>query len=191
MEHKGTLPLETPRLLLRRFRPEDAEAMWRNWASDARVTKYLTWPPHKSAAVTRALLERWCAGYADPAYYQWAIVLKEPGEPIGSISAVRFLKGGSCAEIGYCIGHAWWGRGLTAEALGAVIAFFFETVGIPEVGACHDTRNPNSGRVMEKCGMLHRMTLPGQGTNNLGVCDLERYSITKTEYDGRKEENEP
>jgi len=48
MNHKGTETLETERLLLRRFSESDAEAVFRNWASDDEVTKYLTWPSHKS-----------------------------------------------------------------------------------------------------------------------------------------------
>ena len=39
--------LETERLLLRRFTVDDAPQMFRNYASDPEVTKYLTWAPHK------------------------------------------------------------------------------------------------------------------------------------------------
>ena len=46
MKHIGTEYLETQRLVLRRFTLEDAEAMYKNWASDIEVTKYLTWPTH-------------------------------------------------------------------------------------------------------------------------------------------------
>ena len=46
MIHKGTITLETKRLTLRQFVVEDAEAMYRNWARDPEVTKYLTWPAH-------------------------------------------------------------------------------------------------------------------------------------------------
>lgn len=42
MEHKGTVTLETERLILRRFQLEDAQAMYRNWAADDEVTKFLT-----------------------------------------------------------------------------------------------------------------------------------------------------
>ena len=55
----GTLPLATPRLLLRRFSPADAPAMYTVWAGDAAVTRFLRWQPHKSAAETRSLLEAW------------------------------------------------------------------------------------------------------------------------------------
>ena len=59
MKHCGTQRIETKRLLLRRFSVDDADAMFRNWASDPEVTKYLTWPAHSSAEVSRAVLESW------------------------------------------------------------------------------------------------------------------------------------
>lgn len=46
MKQSGTVMLTTPRLILRRFEENDAEAMYRNWASHNIVTKYLTWPTH-------------------------------------------------------------------------------------------------------------------------------------------------
>lgn len=52
MNHLGTKRLETDRLVLRRFVPEDAADMYRNWASDPEVTKFLTWPPHSSVEVS-------------------------------------------------------------------------------------------------------------------------------------------
>ena len=57
MKHTGTKYLETERLKLRRFVIEDAEAMFKNWASDIEVTKYLTWPAHGSAEVIVVIWE--------------------------------------------------------------------------------------------------------------------------------------
>ena len=59
MKPMGTKTLETDRLILRKFTPEDAEDMYENWASDPEVTKYLTWPVHTSVDVTKKLLEIW------------------------------------------------------------------------------------------------------------------------------------
>ena len=59
LTHKGTQTIETPRLILRRAVREDAEAMFRNWASDPEVTKYLTWPPMKKL---RLLIRFWICG---------------------------------------------------------------------------------------------------------------------------------
>lgn len=56
MKHQGTKTIETPRLILRRFTLEDAPAMYRNWASDPEVTKFLTWPTHASEEVSRLVL---------------------------------------------------------------------------------------------------------------------------------------
>ena len=53
MKHCGTQKLETERLVLRRYIPEDAAAMYKNWASDKEVTKFLTWPPHASQKVSQ------------------------------------------------------------------------------------------------------------------------------------------
>ncbi|MBR2067612.1 MAG: GNAT family N-acetyltransferase, partial [Solobacterium sp.] len=48
MKHLGTKTIETSRLILRKLNDDDAEAMFRNWASDNEVTKYLTWPTHNN-----------------------------------------------------------------------------------------------------------------------------------------------
>ena len=79
MIHCGTQSIETERLVLRRFSIDDAEAMYRNWASDPEVTKYLTWPTHTGVEVSRAVLKDWISAYSQNDYYQWAIVLKEHG----------------------------------------------------------------------------------------------------------------
>jgi [ribosomal protein S5]-alanine N-acetyltransferase len=86
MNHLGTRELETNRLKLRRFQLSDSEAMFRNWASDTEVTKYLTWPSHKDVSVSESVLKEWITQYKKDKFYQLAIVLKSNGnEPIGSI----------------------------------------------------------------------------------------------------------
>ena len=106
MKHLGTKDLETDRLKLRRFELSDAEAMFKNWASDPEVTKYLTWPPHKDVSVSESILKEWIAQYEDDAFYQWAIVLKPNGnEPIGSISIVKMDERINMVHVGYCIGR--------------------------------------------------------------------------------------
>ena len=89
LTHKGTQTIEPPRLILRRAIPEDAEPMFRNWASDPEVTKFLTWPAHDSVAISDMVIGSWVQEYEKTNYYQWMIVLKDLGEPIGSISVVR------------------------------------------------------------------------------------------------------
>lgn len=55
MQNTGTILLETNRLILRRFRIEDAEPMFKNWASDLDVTEFLTWKPHANVEETKAV----------------------------------------------------------------------------------------------------------------------------------------
>lgn len=89
MKHCGTQRLETDRLVLRRYMPGDAAAMYKNWASDQEVTKFLTWPTHSSQEVSEGVTEDWVNQYSNENYYHWAIVLKDNGdEPIGDIAVV-------------------------------------------------------------------------------------------------------
>ena len=177
LTHKGTQTIETPRLILRRAVRKDADAMFRNWASDPEVTKYLTWPTHSTVDISKRVLDSWIKEYKKDDYYQWMIVLKELGQPIGSISVVRQNDAVAEAEIGYCIGKHWWHQGIMTEALTAAIDFFFEEVGANRVEACHDPNNPHSGAVMAKCGMIFEGTQRQAGINNQGLCDLSWYAI--------------
>ena len=183
MKHIGTKKIETERLILRPFAPEDAEAMFRNWASDPEVTRYLTWPTHSDVGISQWVVNDWVSHYAEDNYYQWAIVPREMGEPVGSIAAVKVNDSAQWVEIGYCIGRNWWHRGYVSEALKALIAFFFEEVGAGRIQARHDPRNVHSGAVMRKCGMTCDGTLRRAGRNNQGICDEVVYSILREEYD--------
>lgn len=182
MNHKGTTIIETERLILRPFTMSDAEPMYRNWASDPEVTKYLTWPTHSSMEVSEKVLESWCPHNEDVENYQWAIVLKEINEPIGSIAVVKLNNDIESADIGNCMGRNWWGQEIMPEALTAIIDFFFNEVGLNRIAAAHDVNNPKSGRVMQKAGMTYEGTWRAAGRNNIGVVDEAWYSILKNEY---------
>ena len=126
-------------------------------------------------------MNEWTASYEKPNFYQWAIVPKNLDEPIGSISVVSTNEKTQMAEIGYCIGRPWWNRGITSEALSAVINFMFDQVGANRVQAKHDVNNPHSGLVMKKCGMKYEGTLRSAAVNNQGVCDVSIYALLKSD----------
>ena len=65
-------------------------------------------------------------------------------------------------NLGFWIGRPYWGRGYATAAARAVIALAFGLLDIDTLTASHLTRNPASGRVMEKCGM----SLLGTETRN-------------------------
>ncbi len=79
MNKAGTQRIETDRLILRRFRLEDAEDMYANWASDPEVARFLTWPTHSSVEVTKSLLADWIPDMkmADTLIGLWSIKKQE------------------------------------------------------------------------------------------------------------------
>jgi len=180
LKHKGTVRLETPRLILRRAEISDAEAMFKNWANDPEVTKYLTWQPHGNIEVTKNLLSSWVESYEKEDYYQWMIVLKEIDEPIGSIM-VSTVGRAQSAHIGYCIGKNWWHQGIMSETLQRVMDFLFDEIGYHRAESMHDSNNPNSGKVMAKCGMKYEGTLKMADRNNQGICDACYYGLLAEE----------
>lgn len=183
MQHCGTINLETDRLILRKYNRIDAAAMYKNWASDDEVTKYLMWQTHSSQKVSQKVTNEWIKQYSTKTFYHWAIVLKSNGdEPIGDIAVVNLNDKISMAHIGYCLGRQWWHQGIMSEALNAVIDFLFNIVDINRIESRHDVNNPNSGKVMAKCGMKYEGTLRSADWNNQGICDVCYYGLLKSEY---------
>lgn len=182
LTHKGTQMIETDRLILRKAVIEDAPAMYRNWASDPEVTRFLTWPPHETVDVSRKVLQSWIDEYENDNYYQWMIVSKEMKEPVGSISGMSPNDVLASVEIGYCIGRKWWHMGIMTEALQAVIRYLFEICGFQRITARHDPNNPHSGNVMQKCGMKFEGIFRQADRNNQGICDAVQYAVLLSDY---------
>ena len=86
MEHKGTVRLETPRLILRRFVIEDFEPMYKNCWSDHDVWKWTNSAPMNTPEEVRTnanmFTEKWLS-YDNPKRYSWAMELRETGDVIG------------------------------------------------------------------------------------------------------------
>ena len=185
----GTKRIETDRLILRRFRLTDAQNMYKNWCSDSKVTKFLSWQPQKSIIQTKHILRKWCNSYFKNSVYNWAIELKEIGEVIGSITVVKDrikwqngVKAVIEKEIGYCIGSNWWGKGIMSETLTAIVDFLFCNTDTTRICAKHNTENPASGKVMQKAGMIYEGTLRQYNTSNYGIEDVCIYSVLRTDY---------
>ena len=179
MNHCGTIPLETERLILRRFRLSDAPDFFRNITSDPEVNRFLTWENLSSVAETEELLKDFINRYESPERYCWAIVVRETGEVIGTIAAPTVKNWTEALEVTYAVGKAWWGKGIATEALKAVMAFLFDRVGANRIEAGHDVNNPGSGRVMQKAGMRQEGIHRQAGRNNQGLFDLVFYAKLK------------
>jgi len=182
MNHQGTITLETDRLILRKLNADDIPAAFRNWTGDDKVTEFLRWPTHSSIDITERVINDWIAEYEKPEFYQWAIVPKDLNEPIGTITVVGMEERTAKIHIGYCIGSKWWRQGYTSEAFAAIIPFFFEQVGAQRIESQHDPENPNSGKVMEKCGLIYEGTLRKADWSNKGIVDACMYGLLSSDY---------
>lgn len=159
MKHLGTLSLETDRLLLRPLKPDDAKAMYTNWATDKEVARYVTWAPHANLAETQELMAFWASQYDRPDFYTWGIELKATGQLIGTFAFVGVSDRDQVAELGYALGKNWWHQGYATEAGLAILAFGFDRLSLNRIQAVHDDRTPASGRVLEKLGMTYEGTI--------------------------------
>ena len=159
LQHKGTIPIQTPQLLLRQYAPADVPDIWRNYATDSVVTKFLSWQPYTDIAALEHFLAGQIASYTNNTTYNWAIVYDK--QTIGSISVINRDERNESCEIGYCIGRGFWGQGIMTEALTTVMDFLFNQVGFHRIFAKHDVENPASGKVMEKCRMQYEGRLRG------------------------------
>ena len=154
-----TNEINTERLLLRRFKPSDAASVHRNWASDPDVQLNYGEPVYKTKARVSKLLDGYIKKYENPFYFRWAIIEKASGECIGQIAYFLVDTGNEFAEIEYCIGTAFQGKGYATEACKAVIRYGFEQINFHKVQICCRTENPQSKRVIEKCGLTYEGTL--------------------------------
>ena len=142
--------IETNRLILRKFRKDDAFLMYVNWASDPEVTKYLTFPPHENVEVTQMIIDKWLAEYEKEETMRYCITIKGKDEPVGGIDVVNIFDG--TPEIGYCLSRKHWNKGYMSEACKAIIHYLQE-IGYKDICICANVNNIGSNRVIQKCGL--------------------------------------
>ncbi|MBQ2255059.1 MAG: GNAT family N-acetyltransferase [Clostridia bacterium] len=144
--------LETPRLLLRAFREEDAADFFA-YASVPGVGEMAGWNHHESMEDTHRVL-----GMFLEEKNVFALVHKEDGRIIGSLGLHVSHAAGTpfeplrSKEIGYVLSKAYWGKGLMPEAVGEVIRYCFEELGAEVLTVGHFEGNDQSKRVIEKSG---------------------------------------
>ena len=119
MENPRNTPrLETPRLILRRFVPEDAPALW-ELLRDRDVNRFLPWFPVETLAEAEKFLrERFLDTYRTETGWRYAVCLREePERPLGYVN----IAPGEAHDLGYGLEKACWHRGLMTEAARAVV----------------------------------------------------------------------
>jgi ribosomal-protein-alanine N-acetyltransferase len=172
--------LHTERLILRPHTIWDADDLQKliNDKDIASTTTNIPFPYALEDAID--FLSKREESYEMTGSPQFAITHKD-GYLVGGIG-LRIDKEHESGEIGYWIGKQYWGKGYCTEAVHAVVKYGFEVIGLNRIHAKYFTRNPASGRVMQKVGMKHEGHLR-QGIKKWDRFeDLEVYAILKSEY---------
>ena len=145
----GTAELWTERLVLRRYRPDDWEQLYKYFGTDPEMYKYSGWNPYKTPEITKETIRRFIDSYCDEHSYSWVIDVDDV--IVGTIGAYDY--DGDRIEAGLSINPGWWGRGFASEALRKVLEYLTENEEIPCVTAWCASDNIGSYKAMEKAGM--------------------------------------
>lgn len=151
------MKLETKRLILRPWEEGDAEALFK-YASHPDVGPIAGWPAHTSVENSREIIKSVLS-----APHTFAVVLKETGEPVGSIGlkldgACKLGISDTESEIGYWLGVPYWGQGLIPEAVRKIMQYGFEVLRLERIWCVCFEGNTKSKRVQEKCGFKYHHT---------------------------------
>ena len=155
----GEFTLDTPRLHLREFRAEDAEALYR-LNSDPDVMRYTGDTPFVDPASARHFLKHY--SYAPEGLGRWAVTLRESGEFMGFCGLKRGAPGGD-VDLGFRLFPAYWASGYATEAGKACLQAGFEHFGLEEIIGRVMRENGPSISVLQKLGMTYREMTEADG----------------------------
>ena len=144
--------IETQRLILRQMRVSDAKDMY-EYARLPEVSRYLLWAPHDSLDYTKGYLKQVEAAYKTNDFHDFGIILKSNNKFIGTCGFANLDMANFKGEVGYVLNPEYWGMGIAAEAVNAVLRLGFDIMGLNRIEARYMVDNINSRKVMEKCGM--------------------------------------
>jgi len=170
--------IQTERLVLRRYRVTDATDIFKSYAQDIEVTKFLSWRPHQSIEESKSFLKDRIDAWSQGNDFTWAVTLNDT-RLIGGIGLrIRDFK----ADFGCVIGRPYWDNGYATEALRAIVQWALQQPQVFRVWAVCDIENTASARVMEKCalikeGVLRRWIMHPQVSDTPRDCLC--YSITR------------
>jgi len=149
------MTIETERLILRRWGPEDVES-FAAMNADPRVMEF--YPKTLNRSETEAMITTIERKFDQHGFGLWATELRQTGQLAGFIGlnvpgyALPFSP---CVEIGWRLGFDHWGQGYAQEGARATLAFGFDRAGLEEIVAFTAVINLRSCRVMEKIGMTY------------------------------------
>jgi RimJ/RimL family protein N-acetyltransferase len=143
--------LETGRLILREFCPDDVDAL-ADVLSDAETMRFYPAPFDRTGV--GEWIERNRLRYTTNGFGLWAMVLKSSGEMIGDCGLVQQeMDGEKLVEIGYHVRRDLWRNGFATEAARACRDFGFSKLEAERLISLIRTENQPSRRVAEKAGL--------------------------------------
>jgi RimJ/RimL family protein N-acetyltransferase len=164
--------ITTERLVLRRFRMDDAETL-AEYRSDPEVARYQSWDaPFSLLRAETAVANFMASDPGQAGWFQYAVELAEDKALIGDV-AVHLHDNLKQAEIGFSLATAYQKRGYATEAVAGVLGRLFEVQGLHKVTGECDARNTNSAALMERLGFareghLRQQTwIKGEWTDDL------------------------
>jgi [ribosomal protein S5]-alanine N-acetyltransferase len=174
--------LETSRLILRPWTPEDLPAFERisNDPDVADFTSSFVYPQPPGWAKER--LERVIARFGDD-QYGFAVIWRKTLEIVAEVS-ISIDQKRHRGDIGYMCARDWRSRGIVPEAVRALNAWAFTNLELNRIQACHFPRNPASGRVLEKAGLQREGVLRGYILKNGVSEDVIMYGVTRADQTG-------
>jgi ribosomal-protein-alanine N-acetyltransferase len=167
------LVLETKRLLLRRFTPEDAADNYRIY-TDPENMRFMGRQPD-SIEFEREHIHKHIANYYDEHDFGlWAVVLKENNRLIGRCGLLyQTVEGTQVVEVTYLIDRHYWGGGLATEAAREAVKLGFEKYKFPRIVAFINPENVASVRVAEKIGMRYERDVSFKEFGEVGMYVLK------------------
>ena len=152
MDPVSELPtLEGPRVRVRPLCAVDVPALFGVY-SDARVMRYWSHEPFRTADDAAWYLRDIDAGRVNGTHYQWGIALRAEDRVIGTTTLFAFDRARERAAIAYILAFEHWGNGYVPEALRLVIAFARTRLALQELHADIDPLNTVSQRLVGKLG---------------------------------------
>lgn len=148
--------IETERLVLRKPRRDDAEAIFSRYASDPEVARYMGFPLHKSLDATTGFLERNDAEWARTGAGAYIVEARASGAFLGGTGL--HVETAFRAATGYVLARDAWGQGYATEALTALASLVRE-LGVVRLYAYTHPENRASWHVLEKCGFEREAVL--------------------------------
>lgn len=170
--------IETPRLILRELRREDADAVFRIF-SDQEVMKYMNMDMFTSIEDAQALIERQRHRFEQKERFRWGIALKESDTIIGTGGYVAWNQMWYNAELGYDLARSYWGQGIMTEAVQAMIQFGFERMGLNRIEAEVLPANSASIRLLLKLGFQEEGVLHERSFWRGAFHDLVMFALLK------------